>query len=89
MDLHIVTDNRLSLKLMSSRNSFEANYCYFDYIISQGIRVYGAGKRREEKGGGGRRTDYAIEREQSLMLGERRERVYKFKEGRREGTECE
>lgn len=87
MDLHIVTDNRLSLKLMSSRNSFEANYCYFDYIISQGIRVRERGG--EEKGGGGRRTDYAIEREQSLMLEERRERVYKFKEGRREGTECE
>lgn len=72
MDLHIVTDNRLSLKLMSSRNSFEANYCYFDYIISQGDK--GTERGREEKGGGGRRTGCAIEREQSLMLEERRER---------------
>lgn len=87
MDLHIVTDNRLSLKLMSSRNSFEANYCYFDYIISRGIRVRSGEERRKEAEGGG--TDYAIEREQSLMLEERRERVYEFEEGRREGTECE
>lgn len=58
MDLHIVTDNRLSLKLMSSRNSFEANYCYFDYIISQGIRVRsGEEKRKEAEGGGYRLRD--------------------------------
>lgn len=66
---------------MSSRSSFEANYCYSDYIISSAARIReGWG---EEKGGGGRRIDDAIE-SSPWWLEEGQQRVYKFKEGRKE-----
>lgn len=88
--LHIAAGNRLSLGLMSSRSSSEANYCYSDYIISRGGRG-GEQREREREARQRDRTRVCLwtrsRRRGEAKGGKDGERVYKFKEGRREGTQ--